>query len=47
MCPFVENNNTIGSPLGKGADRGKDIGKKNNYFRQACFNRDFVIHKSE
>ena len=42
MRPFVENNNSISFPLGKGTDRGKDIGKKNNYFRQACFSRVFL-----
>jgi hypothetical protein len=33
MRSFVENNNTRIFPLGKGTDRGKDIRKKNNYFR--------------
>jgi hypothetical protein len=47
MCPFVENNNAMSFPLGKGTDRGKDIGKKNNYFRQAWFNGVFVIHNLE
>ena len=47
MRPFVENNNIIRFPLGKETGRGKDIGKKNNYFRQVCFNRACVIRNLE
>jgi len=47
MRPFVENNNTISFPSGKGTDRGKDVRKKIYFFRQACFNQVFVIHNLE